>query len=539
MRWFVTSRLARTLWLLASILSFITARHARAQEGPSAPAEAPDTRTAQADPNNPNAPPMSGNEPPIGPVPRPPGQSDVQPPPTPPTPPSAAEAEAPPELDVPSELQSLRDDHQGLQTDLENFKFQWQRERDLHTAITTRGLLVSGTIQARVGWINQDQGGPNGTPVSLPIGSSYGRRSSFDISTAVLAFTGLLYKDYEEGRNLTYNLRFGASPQTAPVVNSNFVNLLDANIVYSILPTVDPSSPALTVTLGQQLLPFGLEASATEELKPIIRNATFTNPSYAPGAAATATGLGLGREIGLIVRGDLFPAIDYGYNYRQALIQYVVGIVNGNGINTPDDNDKKDLIGRLAFTVPSDYNSWLRQLTIGGTVYYGKRNTYLTDDAKTLSGVGKKERYGIDLYYNHWPFGFTYEFVVGRDGQTFGNSLNDPKLQDVISRSHTATLFLSFGEQFVAGFRNQGRYDDWWPKTYQPFVRFDSYTRRAHTPERVDVLTGGINIFFAETTKFQLNYNWRRDQRVILDIKQPAALRHPSHEVLVQFQYGF
>lgn len=485
----------------------------------------------------PRVAPVPGQEPQIGPVAGPEQAAPAEAQPAAPAEPAAGQEEP----DLKLELQSLRDDHQGLQTDLENFKFQWQRERDLHTAITTRGLLIGGTIQARAGWINQDQGGPNGAAVSIPTGTSYGRRSSFDISTAVLSFTGLLYKDYEEGRNLTYNLRFGASPQTAPVVNSNFVNLLDANIVYSVLPTVDRETPQLTITLGQQLLPFGLEAAATEELKPVIRNALFTNPSYAPGARNAATGLGLGREIGLIVRGDLFPQVDYGYNYRQALITYVIGVLNGNGINTPDDNDKKDLIGRLAFTLPAEYNSWLRQITVGGTVYYGKRNLYLADDARTLSGVGKKERYGIDVYYNHWPFGLTYEFVVGRDTATFGTTLADSKRQDITSRSHTGTFFLSFGEQFVSGFRNQGRYDDWWPKTYQPFVRYDRFERNtgAAGKERVEVVTGGLNLFFAETTKFQLNYNWRRDQRIIGDAKQNEKLRHPSHEVLGQFQYGF
>jgi len=447
-----------------------------------------------------------------------------------------------PPLDAAFELQSLRDDYRGLLADLENFKFQWQRERDLHTAITTRGLLIGGTIQARVGWIDQDQGGPNGAAVSIPTGTSYGRRTSFDISTAVLSFTGSLYRDYEEGRNLTYNLRFGASPQTAPVVNSNFVNLLDANIVYSVLPTVDRESPALTITLGQQLLPFGLEAAATEELKPVIRNAMFTNPSYAPGARVSATGLGLGREIGLIVRGDLFTQLDFGYNYRQALIAYVFGVVNGNGINTPDDNDKKDLIGRVAFTVPCGFNSWLRQLTIGGTIYWGKRNTYLADDARTLSGVGNKNRFGVDVYYNHWPFGVTYEFVVGRDTVTFGSTLADPKRQEIVSRSHTGTLFISFGQQFVSGFRNQSRFDDWWPKTFQPFVRYDRFERNIRAlggHERVEVLTAGLNIFFAETTKFQFNYNWRRDARVLADPKALPSLKRPSNEVLAQFQYGF
>jgi hypothetical protein len=481
---------------------------------------------------------VPGSEPQIGPVEGPPSAAPSAPPP------AAPEASSPdelPPLDIPFELQSLRDDQHGLQTDLENFKFQWQREIDLHTATTTRALLVSGTIQARVGWIDQAQGGPNGATVSLPVGSSNARHTTFDLGTAVLAFTGLLYKDYEEGRNLSYGLRFGASPQTTPITSSNYVNLLDANIVYSILPTVDRESPALTVTLGQQLLPFGLEAAATEELKPIIRNALFTNATYAPGAKTSATGLGLGRELGLIVRGDLFPKVDYGYNYRQALITYVVGIVDGNGINTPDDNDPKDLIGRLAFTLPSDYNSWLRQLTIGGTIYWGKRNRYLTDDAKTLSGLGKKERYGVDLYYNHWPLGLTYEFVVGKDGMTLGNTPDDPQRVDIVSRSHTGTFFYSFGQQFVAGFRNQGRYDDWWPKTYQPFVRYDRFERNVHAAghERVEVVTAGINIFFAETTKFQLNYNWRRDERAINDPKTVGKLRHPSHELLAQFQYGF
>jgi len=216
-------------------------------------------------------------------------------------------------------------------------------------------------------------------------------------------------------------------------------------------------------------------------------------------------------------------------------------VVNGNGINTPDDNDKKDLIGRLAFTVPSDFNSWLRQLTIGGTVYYGKRNTYLTDDTRTPSGVGKKERYGIDFYYNHWPFGLTYEFVVGKDTVTLGTTLADAKRTDITSRSHTATIFVSSGEQFVSGFRNQGRYDDWWPKTYQPFVRYDRFERKtdAAGQERVEVVTGGLNIFFAETTKFQLNYNWRRDDRQIRDVKAVKALRRASNEILAQFQYGF
>ncbi|WP_437735619.1 hypothetical protein [Sorangium sp. So ce1335] len=401
-----------------------------------------------------------------------------------------------------------RDDLQGLVTDLENFKFQWQRERDLHTAISTRSLLIGGVIQTRIGWTEQ--------PVNTA--TSNDRKVTFDTGAALLSFNGILYKDYEEGRNLTYSLRFGASPQQAS--NNSFLNLLDAQISYSVLSTLAPEDWVLQITLGQQLLPFGLEVPASEELKPVITNAQFT------------TRLGLNRrELGLIVRGDVLPQVDYGYNYRAPILAYAVGLVNGSGPNTPDDNSEKDIIGRLAFTVPSDYNSILRQITLGGSVYIGWQNTFLKDEKKTLSGKGAKRRYGGDVYYNHYPIGVTYEFIYGQDDVTLGTTPEDPQKTRLSSLSHVATFFYNWGEQFLRGYRNQGRYDDWWPKTYQPFIRVDLFDPSTEVLEnRVDVYTLGFNVFFAETTKFQLNFN-RRDDR--------TNTRGAQHELLAQLQGGF
>jgi hypothetical protein len=326
-----------------------------------------------------------------------------------------------------------------------------------------------------------------------------------------------LYKDYAEGRNLDFALRFGASPQQART--DSFLNLLDANVVYSPLPTIDREDPQLSITLGQQLLPFGLEVPATEELKPVIRNALFT------------TRLNLARrDIGLIVRGDLFPMVDFGYNYRVPILQYAFGLVNGAGPNTLDDNNVRDIIGRVAFTVPSDFHSWLRQITLGVTGYFGSQNVFLNDaPTRTLIGRGTKQRLGLDFYYNHWPFGITYEFIRGKDAAAPGTTVDAPQLRDVVSDAHTATFFLSFGEQFVAGFRNQGRYDDWWPKTYQPFIRYDRFDPdKDQSNDTITVVTLGLNLFVAETTKFQLNLNWQDDERT-------DVLR----EVLAQVQFGF
>jgi hypothetical protein len=422
----------------------------------------------------------------------------------------------------PPDPQSIADDVQGLRTDVENFKFQWQRERDIHTAITTRALTIGGTIQARFGWTDQ--------PTTNAV--VYKRKTSFDVPLAVLNFNGNLYRDYEDGRNLSYSLSFGVSQQTN--TNNSFLNLLNASITYSVLPTTSPEYSVLTITAGQQLLPFGLEVPASEELKPVIRNAQFT------------TRLNLARrDVGAIVRGDLFPSVDYGYNYRQALFAYALGILNGAGPNTLDENDNKDFIGRLAFTVPSDYNSWLRQVTLGGTAYIGKQNVYTPDAARTLQGKGVKNRFGGDIYYNHWPFGLTYEYIRAQDVQTPGPTAQAPNRRTVWSEAHTATFFLSFGEQFVAGFRNQGRYDDWWPKTYQPFLRFDRFNSnidlKGDAAQRLDVYTAGLNIFFAETSKFQLNYNHSRN--TVKDVRTPneriAIAKQNTNEVLAQVQFGF
>ncbi|MDB4990072.1 MAG: putative secreted protein [Myxococcaceae bacterium] len=424
----------------------------------------------------------------------------------------------PTELEI--NLQTAQEDLQGLRTDVENFKFQWQRERDLHTAITTRFLKINGVVQGRFGWQDEKV---NSSTVRK-------RNTSFDINSAILGFTGTLYKDYEEGRNLTYNLRFGVSKQTN--TNNSYLNLLDAQIAYNLLPSINPEDPLVTITLGQQLLPFGLEVPATEELRPVVRNAQFTTP----------TTLNLTRrEVGAIVRGELFPLVDFGYNYRVPVIQYAFGVVDGAGPNTLDNNGHKDIIARLAFTVPSDFNSWLRQITIGGSAYLGRANQTITEMGTTsVVGTGRANRYGLDFYYNHWPFGVTYEYIYSDDQIASGTKANISR-RYLKRDSHVATMFLSFGEQFVGGFRNQGRLDDWWPKTYQPFLRYDRFNndRGSKTKMYSDVYTAGFNLFLAETTKFQFNYNLTNSP---YDSTRMVVLRDDkrwTHEVLLQAQYGF
>jgi hypothetical protein len=453
-------------------------------------------------------------------------------------PPAPAKDNAPPPPPDQGPPPASQDDVNGIRTDLENFKYQWQHENDIHHAITTRNLTINGLVQTRFGY----------TDVPVNSATVYDRHASFDIGAAQIIFNGNLYKDYEQGRNLSYSFRFGTSPQQGST--SAFPNLLDASITYSPFPTTSPEDPVFQITLGQQLLPFGIEVTAPDELKPLILNAEWT------------TRLNLARrDAGLIIRGDLFPQVDYGYNYRANIFQYAVGIVNGAGLNIEDDNTFKNVIARLAFTVPNEgYNSWLRQLTIGATGYWGVQDTYVgagvpantgselgQSASAVLSGIGIQRRLGVDLYYNHWPFGVTYEAVWGTDASTPGANLASPQRTNVNSFATTATLFLSFGTQFVAGYNAQAKFDDYWPKTYQPFVRYDYFNPNIDQHAgRVDILTLGFNIFLAETTKFQLNYARRHDTSGLplvvgaaspfINQKQPFGVQN---ELLAQFQFGF
>ena len=161
------------------------------------------------------------------------------------------------------------------------------------------------------------------------------RSNTFDIPAAIISFSGLLYRDYESARNLGFSLSAGASP--TQTTNLASASILDANLTYQLLPTIENDGPRFSLTFGQALLPFGLESNTSEELKPVINNAQFVGQ----------TGLGQ-RQIGLVARGELFTQYDFGYNYRQALLSFALGAVNGTGANRDDDNAFKDVIGRVA-----------------------------------------------------------------------------------------------------------------------------------------------------------------------------------------------
>jgi len=110
-------------------------------------------------------------------------------------------------------------------------------------------------------------------------------------------------------------------------------------------------------------------------------------------------------------------------------------------------------------------------------------------------------------------------------------------------------LFYNWGEQFVKGYRAQGRFDDWWPLSIQPFLRWDRWDPNVdvHNDE-IDVWSGGINVFFASTTKVQLDGNLTvrngpagvvyQQIAGVTSTATPSSTRKVAG-VQAQIQYGF
>ncbi len=413
---------------------------------------------------------------------------------------------------VASPTPATSDDIEGLRSDLENYKYDQSRQYERQTVKSARDTTLFGTVQLRANV--QD----NNTAANTP-------KSTFDIGTALLGVRGNLFKDYNEGKNLDYQASFGYSKRNDGSNNSNF-NLLDAYLRYHVFSTNGGAEvPRLNLTLGQQLLPFGLDVQSPEDLRPTITTAT----------ASTYLGL-FTRQNGLIVRGDVKPFVDYGANYRAPLFEYALGVTNGNGSNKTDDNNGKDYIGRVAFTLPVDYASWLREFKVGAS--YIKGEAKIAGDHKA-----QKDRLGFDIYYNHAPFGVTYEYLQGKtDYAVVATESTPASIQNAKAEGHTLTAFYTVGDQFYNSIKSNAKFDDFWPKSVQGYYRYDNFNPNKNQTDYLDTASGrlgeydihslGLNLFFAQTTKFQLQLN-----HYIYDIE--TATQKDTNELQAQFQYTF
>lgn len=405
-------------------------------------------------------------------------------------------------------------DIQGLRTDLENYKYDQSRLQERNIPSVVRNTKIGGSVTVRYD-IQNPEAPPSST--SSGFGPTDPRNRGFNASAFSLNFAGNLYRDYDEGRNLTY--RLALSSQNTASSSTTSVNLTDAYLRYSFQPASgNAEDPLGTITLGQQTVPFGQDAQALDpEVKSVIGNAGFVS------------GLGLNsRQTGLVISGDYKPYVDFTNNYRAPLLAYSLGLFNGNGANKADNNNYIDTVGRLVYTLPVDYSSWLRQLQIGGSYYrgYNSLGAASTTATTVASKKGHNDRYGMDINWTHLPYSVAYERAYGKQELLAATAANPDSYQRGMGQY--INFGYTWGEQFLASSRQQGKFDDYWPKSFQTFIRFDDWDPNRSgsvVNDKQFITTLGLNVFFAETTKFQINYLHIRNQ---LGGAAPTAARPAS-----------
>jgi hypothetical protein len=408
-------------------------------------------------------------------------------------------------------------DIQGLRTDLENYKYDNARQLERNVPSVTRNTKIGGGVTVRY-----DTNNPKAQPSasSSGAGAAAARANGFAASSFSLNFAGTLYRDYEAGRNLTYRLAFASNnattvtststvsgstatstKTTSVATGTSSLNATDVYLRYSFQPASgNPEDPLGTITAGQQPIPFGQDPQALDpEVRPVINNAGFVS------------GLGLGtRQTGVVVSGDWDPYVDFTSNYRAPSLAYALGVFNGNGTNRADNNDNKDYVGRLVYTLPVDYASWLRQFQIGASYYRGYTSitTATTNDIATSTATSKGvfSRRGLDLNWTHLPYSVSYEWAYGKNTLATATTADPQGLQR--SSGQYVNFGYTWGEQFLNSSKQQGKFDDFWPKSYQAFLRLDEWDPNRSGKalnDKVWVRTLGLNVFFAETSRLQIN----------------------------------
>ena len=238
--------------------------------------------------------------------------------------------------------------------------------------------------------------------------------------------------------------------------------------------------PEFAVQVGQFKTPFTLESP----INPVnLEIFDYGETVKALSGYDDVSGVGKqGRDIGVMATGSLFKLEDQDFS----LIGYSIGIFNGNGINVVDNNNRKDVVGRLEF------HPWIKGMTLTGSYYYGKHfnNIDLT-----------RNRYSFGAQYDANSFLFRAEYIGGETGKAVQD-------QNVINEDlYTENLFNSNGYYAVAGYWiHFGNEDN--PQKLMPVIRYEKFVKDMEVENDATYYTIGVNYWPWKNVNFKLNYSY-------------------------------
>ena len=151
----------------------------------------------------------------------------------------------------------------------------------------------------------------------------------------------------------------------------------------------------LNITIGEAKIPFSFENLMSDSKLEIPDRSQVVEALTS--RSTDVIGNQNGRDLGVQAGGSFWK-----YKNR-FLVDYKIGLFNGAGINVSDNNNNKDLSGRLAAHP-------VKGLGIGGSFYSG------TAFYGTTAANHVRNRTGIELNYESKDLFVRSEFIDGKDG---------------------------------------------------------------------------------------------------------------------------
>ena len=227
-----------------------------------------------------------------------------------------------------------------------------------------------------------------------------------------------------------------------------------------------------------------------------------------------------GRDIGIQLQGDLFPASD-GHRY----LHYQVGIYNGEGINQKDKDNRKDVIGGI-------WVSPIKGLRVGAFGWTGSHGNMVV--GKDLAGNDitasvPLNRYALSAEYSTGEYMFRAEYVhsqgwgvapayVGKGGNVIDYTLGEK-----------ADGWYAFGiVPIIKGkLHAKARYQVYRPtKTWEGRVNADGVL----VGGAINSYEAGLNYFFTKNLEMHLEY---------AHINERTAKKHNYNLVDVELAFRF
>lgn len=266
--------------------------------------------------------------------------------------------------------------------------------------------------------------------------------------------------------SIPYDIKYYFFVEYSPFVSSSGnVAILDAFITY------DRFGMYAKVSMGQFKAPISLEQNTSCSGLYTVKRSDVVVQLAGPQ-----------RDLGIMVMGGS----------DTTLIRYALAVMNGSGKNMLDDNTGKDVVGRLLFQPLSDR----KMLSVGGSFRIGQRNP--TDLAEAQNDL---MRFAGELKFAYEGFVLQGEYIHGID------KLNSTSKVPIyggcggIVGYETKTA----GTYEKSGYWAMASYKTAW--NLEPVIKYDTYDRDLAVEDDWNSnITIGLNYFFNDWTRFQLNY---------------------------------